>query len=64
MRDMWHSGNHTFRTINIPKGIRLWVEEKNRIFSTSIDSGKKRKKNERILRLLSHIYGDPSVGIR
>ena len=64
MRDIWHSVSHTSRTINSPKGIRFGEEEKKWDFSSSVDSGRKREKKERILRLLSQIYGDPSVRIR
>ena len=64
MRDMWHSLSHTFRTINSPKGIRLREEEKKSDFYASADSGREREKNERIMRLLPRIYGDPSVRIR
>ena len=62
--DLWHSGSHTFRTINSPKGIRLREEEKKSDFSANVDSGREREKKERILRLLPQIYGDPSVRIR
>ena len=60
MRDMWHSVSHTFRTINSPKGIRLGEEEEKSYFFASIDSGRKSEKNERILRLLPQICGNPS----
>ena len=64
MRDMWHSMSHTFRTINSPKGIRLGDEEKKGDFSASVDSGREKEKNERIMRLLLQIYGDSSIRIR
>ena len=52
MRDMWHSVSPTFKTISSPKGIRLGEEEKKGDFSASVDSGRERGKNERIMRLL------------